>query len=145
MTAGIVIFRGENVNRENAEKLLKLCFGRLWPEDIPCKVIDAEEASADAQDFRAVCPVGFKLPGGYAGCVTYSSRDNSADIVALNVQEHTGYISFELMSAEHMGRVFIDNSKRMEVESVLLAAAVMYAMGESLKNIISAINSILKN
>ena len=92
-----------------------------------------------------VCPVDVRLLGSPAGRVTYSADDNSADIVAINVQKHTDYISFELMSADHMGRVFIDNSKNISAADVLVVAAVMYAAGVPLKSVISAVNSILKN
>lgn len=145
MTAGIMVFHGEDVNREKAEKLLQLCLARLQPEHTPCEILATWENNKEVTGHMVVCPVGLKLSGTPAGCVTYSAKDNSADIVAINVQKHTGYISFELMSAEHMGRVFIDNSKHIDVDSVLMAASVMYAAGIPLKNIISVINSILKN
>ena len=145
MTAEIMVFHGEDVNREEAEKLLGLCLKKLQLENTACEIFDASENNKEVTGHMVVCPVGLKLSGTPAGCVTYSAKDNSADIVAINVQKHTGYISFELMSAEHMGRVFIDDSKHIEVDSVLMAAAVMYAAGVPLKNVISAINSILKN
>lgn len=145
MTAGIVVFHGKDVNREEAEKLIELCFAKLNSEHTPCEILTTSENSRQITGYMVVCPMGLELSGVPAGCVTYSAEDNSADIVAINVQKHTGYVSFELMSAEHMGRVFIDNSKHIEVESVLMAAAVMYAAGNPLKNVISVINSILKN
>lgn len=145
MTAGIMVFHGEDVNREKSEKLLGLCSAKLKPEHEPHEILTTSENNREVTGRMVVCPVGLKLSGTPAGCVTYSAKDNSADIVAINVQKHTGYVSFELMSAEHMGRVFIDNSKNIDVDSVLMAASVMYAAGVPLKNVISVINSILKN
>lgn len=145
MTAGIMVFHGEDVKKEKAEKLLKLCFKKLQPDNAPCEILTASDNNTEVTGYIAVCPAGLELSGAPAGCVTYSAKDNSADIVAINVQKHTGYVSFELMSAEHMGRVFIDNSKNINADSVLAAAAVMYASGVPLKDVISVINSILKN
>lgn len=145
MVAGILVFSDGNVNREQAEKLLELCTVKLMPDHPPFEIFAAEDGS-DIAGRLVVCPVEFKSKAAAAQrCVTYSAKDNSADIVAINLQRHTGYVSFELMSAEHMGRVFIDNSKGIDAEAVLMAAAVMYAMGAPLKNVISVINSILKN
>lgn len=145
MVAGILVFRGENVNREQAEKLLELCTAKLLPDHPPFEILSDSEKGAEPDDRLIVRPAELRGAGGESGGVTYSSKDNSADIVAINLQKHSGYVSFELMSAEHMGRVFIDNSKKVGAETVLMAAAVLYAMGLPLKNVISALNSILKN
>lgn len=145
MVTGILVFRSGNVNREQAEKLIKLCTAKLRSDYPPFEILDTGKNGAETAGRLVVCPAELKLSGPYESCVTYSAKDNSADIVAINLQKHTGYASFELMSAEHMGRVFIDNSKAIDAETVLMAAAVMYAMGIPLKNVISVINSILKN
>ena len=145
MTAEIVVFYGEEVNIEQAKKLHQLCADKLLQNYPLCDILITWDKTKDVTGKKVVCPVDVRLLGSPAGRVTYSADDNSADIVAINVQKHTDYISFELMSADHMGRVFIDNSKNISAADVLVVAAVMYAAGVPLKRVISAVNSILKN
>lgn len=145
MAAEIVVFYGEDVNIKEAEKLHSLCADKLLQNYPLCDILITSDRNKDVTGKKVVCPADITLSGSPEGIVTYSADDNSADIVAVNLQKHTGYISFELMSSEHMGRVFIDNSKNISVSDVLVVASVMYAAGVPLKNIISAVNSILKN
>lgn len=75
--------------------------------------------------------------------VTYSLGDMSADLVAFNRQEREANISYELMAQSKLARIFIARDKDYVIDDVLPSAAVLFASGEELTDIVSTFNSLL--
>lgn len=91
----------------------------------------------------------YVIPFDYDKCknqknITYSLTNNKADVVLINIQNHTDNKSFEIMTDTNMGRVFINNKNKIEVVNVLMCAAVFYGLGMDLFEILDVLNSILK-
>ena len=112
--------------------------------DSKCSAAVVTEGGVDCTGFDAVCaPCGLEISGAKK-LLTYSEGDINADLCALNVQHKESYVCFELMSAQHMGRVFVSNGLEITVGSVLVAAAVLCACGAPLEKVIEKFNSFLK-
>lgn len=75
--------------------------------------------------------------------VTYSLGDMSADLVAFNRQEREANISYELMAQSKLARIFIARDKDYIIDDVLPSAAVLFASGEELTDVVSTFNSLL--
>ena len=75
---------------------------------------------------------------------TYSLNNNNADAVLINIQNHTDSKSFEILTNEGMGRVFINNKNSAPVEDVLICAAVFLALGMELQQVLDVLNGILR-
>lgn len=90
-----------------------------------------------------VVPYGQKY-AGMKNTVTYSLSNNNADVVLINIQNHPDSKSFEIMTDQSMGRVFINHKNKISVETVLQCASVFYALDMELTDVLSVLNSILK-
>lgn len=91
----------------------------------------------------------YVIPYNYEKCenqktVTYSLTNNRADVVLINIQNHLENKSFEIMTDTNMGRVFINNKNKIDVENVLMCAAVFYGLEMGFFEILDVLNSILK-
>lgn len=90
-----------------------------------------------------VVPYGTKI-NETGKVVTYSLSNNNADVVSINIQNHSQSKSFEIMTNSGMGRAFINNKNDVSVENVLMCASVFYALGTDLFNILDVLNGFLK-
>lgn len=75
--------------------------------------------------------------------VTYSLGDMSADLVAFNKQEREANVSYELMAQSKLARIFIAKDNEFLIDDVLMSAAVLFASGEDLTEIVTTLNSLL--
>lgn len=75
--------------------------------------------------------------------VTFSLGDMSADLVAFNKQEREANVSYELMAQSKLARIFIAKDNNFLIDDVLMSAAVLFALGEDLIEIVTTLNSLL--
>lgn len=90
-----------------------------------------------------IVPYDTKVPDGLK-TVTYSLSNNKANVVVINIQNHTETKSFEILTDTAMGRVFINNKNKTPIEDVLICSAIFYGAGMDLSVILDVLNSILK-
>ncbi len=69
-----------------------------------------------------------KALSGIKKCMTYAVDDNGADVVAKNVRISAGFVSFELLSPDGIGRIYIKgNNKAVAKQALALACGLMLA------------------
>lgn len=90
-----------------------------------------------------IVPYDTNVPDGLK-TVTYSLSNNKANVVVINIQNHTETKSFEILTDTAMGRVFINNKNKTPIEDVLICSAIFYGAGMDLSVILDVLNSILK-
>lgn len=90
-----------------------------------------------------VVPYDLQVPSNLKA-VTYSLSNNKANVVVINIQNHTETKSFEILTDTAMGRVFINNKNKTPIEDVLICSAIFYGAGMDLSVILDVLNSILK-
>lgn len=73
--------------------------------------------------------------------LTYAVEDNGADVVAKNVTDRDGFVTFELLSSDGIGRVYVEGEiERMPIMALALACGLMLA-GMPAKDAIAMISS----
>lgn len=77
----------------------------------------------------------------YDECITYSSENNNADIVAKNIRIHEDKLVFELLGKEEIGRILVPKDDLLQNEVLALAGALLYA-DVPFMQVISVINSL---
>ncbi|MGN0459833.1 MAG: hypothetical protein ACI4HL_02855 [Ruminococcus sp.] len=75
---------------------------------------------------------------------TYSTLNQSADVVGLNIQDRGTQRCFELLCGAEMGRVFVSKNHSISIPSVVAAASALIAGKIQVKKVIEAINDLLK-
>lgn len=63
--------------------------------------------------------------------LSYAIEDNSADVVAKNIRDRDGFITFELLSADGIGRVYIDGDMEKTPKLALAIACGLMLAGVS--------------
>ncbi len=76
--------------------------------------------------------------------VTFSRNNTSADVTSLNLQQRETCRSFEVLSGSSMGRVYVPYSCNYSMDQILIAVAVMCALGAALDDILTSLNGFLK-
>ncbi len=75
--------------------------------------------------------------------VSYSVKDSSATVSALNLQRRENCSCFELLYKPYMGRVYIPNGSDYTAKQILISSAVLVALGANVQKIIEVVNEKL--
>ncbi|HHZ05236.1 MAG TPA: hypothetical protein GX401_00370 [Clostridiales bacterium] len=73
---------------------------------------------------------------------TFSTKDDSADLLAKNIMEHNGQTHFELLGATSISRVMISKSCGFSVDELLAMAGVLLLVGIPFTDVIKGINAL---
>lgn len=73
--------------------------------------------------------------------LTYAVEDNGADVVAKNVTDREGFVTFELLSSDGIGRVYAEGDiEKIPIMALALACGLMLA-GVPAKDAIAMIST----
>ncbi|MDE7390588.1 MAG: hypothetical protein K2M82_06585 [Lachnospiraceae bacterium] len=71
---------------------------------------------------------------------TYAVENNSADYVAKNVRDRDGFKTFELLSLNGIGRVYVNDLSEASPSFALALAAALMAVGLTMKEAIEVLS-----
>ncbi len=132
---------------ENTQSLKKLVNAFLATSNFNAdkKVLVLTDKEQTMQKDFDICIVPYDMEVSETSKkVTYSLSNNKANVVVINIQNHTETKSFEILTDTSMGRVFINNKNKTQVEDVMICSAIFYGLGMDLSVILDVLNSILK-
>ncbi len=139
---------GENSKAELVRKLLLQCSEKLSisvADTVVCLDDSFEEAleSTDAQhlviDYKYVEKLIEK-----DRAFTYSLSDSRADVAALNIQQRTHSVCFELLNGSFMSRIFIPLTNEHTPYTVIVTCCVLILWSVPAEKIVETINELLK-
>ena len=133
-----------NTDNQSLKKLIGVFLEKSgFSPDESVFVVTDKEQSCERGSQVYVVPYDYRGET-FGKTFTYSLNNNNADAVLINIQNHTDSKSFEILTNEGMGRVFINNKNSAPVEDVLICAAVFLALGMELQQVLDAFNGILR-
>lgn len=137
-----IVYSGDN--NQNLKKLVnKFLVASSFSTDKKVLVLtDKTQVVQEGFDIYIV-PFDMEVPNKEKS-VTYSLSNNRANVVVVNIQNHPETKSFEIMTDTSIGRAFINNKSKIQVEDVMICSAIFYGLGLDLTVILDVLNSILK-
>ncbi|MDD6644587.1 MAG: hypothetical protein PUE67_00760 [Oscillospiraceae bacterium] len=139
-----IVIKGDSPDKKEVEMLLKNCVSSQSLETkVPVTlVLDNAYHDFDIKGALAVPASNKMYDGGEK--LTYSTVNQSADVVGLNIQDRENQRCFELLYGAEMGRIFVSKSKDIAIPSVVAAASALIAGKIPVKKVIEEINNQLK-
>lgn len=110
--------------------------------DAGAAVIAGENPQPEGFDSAAV-PYGRysgKDLSGIKKCMTYALDDNGADVVAKNVRISSGFVSFELLSPDGIGRIYIKGNDKAAANQALALACGLMLVGLPAEKVIALVS-----
>ncbi|MGN1126853.1 MAG: hypothetical protein ACI4RI_05375 [Ruminococcus sp.] len=139
-----IVMRGDSPEIKAIEKLLKDCVSShsLEIEQPVTLVLDDKFYPFDSSS-ALVIPASNEMYEDVRK-FTYSTINQSADVVGLNIQDRETQRCFELLCGAEMGRVFVNKNRNISIPSVVAVASALIAGKVQVKKVIEALNDLLK-
>ncbi|MDY4813944.1 MAG: hypothetical protein SO152_08880 [Ruminococcus sp.] len=139
-----IVIRGESPAIKAIENLAKNCVSRysLEIKQPVTLVLDDKYYQVDSS-CALVLPASNQMYSGDEK-LTYSTVNQSADVVGLNIQDRETQRCFELLCGAEMGRIFVSKKRDISIPSVVAVASAFIAGKIQVKKVIEAINNLLK-
>lgn len=139
-----ILIKGESPEIKAIENLVNSCVSRYSHEikQPVTLVLDDKYYQVDS-GCALVLPASNQMYNGREK-LTYSTVNQSADVVGLNIQNREKQRCFELLCGAEMGRVFVSKERDISIPSVVAVASALIAGKIQVKNVIEEINNELK-
>lgn len=139
-----IVIRGETPEIKVIENLVNSCVSKysLEIKKPVTLVLDDKYYQVDGS-CALVLPASNQMYNGREK-LTYSTVNQSADVVGLNIQDRESQRCFELLCGAEMGRVFVNKNRDISIPSVVAVASALIAGKIQVIKVIEVINNLLK-
>ena len=139
-----IVIRGDSPEIKAIEKLVKDCVSSHSLEiKQPVTLVLDDELYPFDDSGALVIPASNEMYEDFAK-FTYSTINQSSDVVGLNIQDRETQRCFELLCGAEMGRVFVSKNRNISIPSVVAVASALIAGEIQVKKVIEALNDLLK-